>query len=186
MTAHAYFEQMYQDSPDPWSLAERVYERRKYDLTVACLPRPTYRRTFEPGCSIGMLTAKLAAHCDDILASDPIAAPLEQARDRAPDATFVVGAIPQDWPEGTFDLIVFSELLYYLSAQDRRAALDRAAQSLEPGGHLIAVHWRHDFEVATCNGDTVHDELQVRAEWHRIVHHIENDFRLDVFERGTS
>lgn len=184
MTAHEYFEQMYEDSADPWSLSERIYERRKYDLTVASLPRQHYRRAFEPGCSIGMLTAKLATRCDDLIAIDSIAAPLAEAGRRAPDATFRVGTMPTDWPEGTFDLIVISELLYYLSAADRKATLDRAIESLELGGHLVAVHWRHNFEVATCNGDTVHEELLARPQWQPVVQHLERDFRLEVVERG--
>lgn len=52
-TPAAYFEDMYRDAADPWHLAERWYERRKYDLTLAGLPLPRYRRAFEPACSVG-------------------------------------------------------------------------------------------------------------------------------------
>ncbi|MFI5426148.1 SAM-dependent methyltransferase [Aeromicrobium sp. UC242_57] len=123
MTQPEYFEQMYESSRDPWALAERVYERRKYDVTMASLPRQTYRRAFEPGCSIGLLTARLMARCDDVVAIDPVTSPLVDAKLRAPDATFAQGAIPHDWPSGTFDLIVLSEVMYYLSAEDRRTTL---------------------------------------------------------------
>ena len=57
--AAEYFEAMYRESQDPWSLSTRWYERRKYALTVAALPRARYRSAFEPGCSVGELSALL-------------------------------------------------------------------------------------------------------------------------------
>lgn len=186
MTQPEYFEDLYESSSDPWSLAERAYERRKYDVTIASLPRPRYRRAFEAGCSIGMLTALLVTRCDDVIATDPVASPLVEAGRRAPDATFVQGAIPHDWPEGTFDLIVLSELMYYLSPQDRQSTIDQAMATLEPGGHLAAIHWRHDFEAAVCNGDDVHREMLARPGWTVVVGHLEDDFRLEVFERAAT
>ncbi|MFE7421819.1 hypothetical protein [Rhodococcus sp. NPDC057529] len=61
----SYFDAMYAASPDPWGFGDRWYEQRKYALTLAALPRPRYRRAFEPGCSIGILTAALAHRCDE-------------------------------------------------------------------------------------------------------------------------
>ena len=63
-TPASYFETMYQHSPDPWHLADRWYEHRKYDLTLAALPQPRYHRAFEPACSVGELTSRLAERCD--------------------------------------------------------------------------------------------------------------------------
>ena len=54
----SYFDDMYAANRDPWSLASRWYEQRKYAVTLACLTRPRYRRAFEPGCSIGVLTER--------------------------------------------------------------------------------------------------------------------------------
>ena len=56
----AYFDDMYAESPDPWGFRTRWYEERKFALTMAALPRRRYRRVFEPGCSVGMLTRLLA------------------------------------------------------------------------------------------------------------------------------
>ena len=49
-----YFEGIYADGPDPWGFETSEYERRKYDLTLAALPRRRYARALEPGCSIGV------------------------------------------------------------------------------------------------------------------------------------
>jgi len=182
MTDPQYFEQMYADSSDPWHLAEREYELRKYGLTVASLPRRRYRRAFEPGCSIGVLTGFLASRCDELLATDPVAAPLERARAAVPDehVTFEQGRVPDDWPPGQFDLIVLSELLYFLSAPERLDVVERATESLAPDGHLVLVHWRWPFEAATCTGDEAHADVRAHARATRVVEHVEDDFRLEV------
>ncbi len=65
------FERMYRQDPDPWSFATSEYEQRRYDLTVASLLRPRYRRAFEPGCAIGELTRRLATRCDHVVALEP-------------------------------------------------------------------------------------------------------------------
>ena len=70
-----YFEGIYADGPDPWGFETSEYERRKYDLTLAALPRRRYARALEPGCSIGVLTADLARRCDAVEAWEPIDAP---------------------------------------------------------------------------------------------------------------
>lgn len=182
MTSSEYFEHLYAESADPWQLAEREYELRKYGLTVASLPRRHYRRVFEPGCSIGVLTEFLASRCDELLATDPVASPLRRARAAVPDAhvTFQEGRVPDDWPDGEFDLIVLSELLYYLSAADRVEVAERAVGSLAPDGHLVLVHWRWPFEAATCTGDEAHADVRAHAHVTRVVEHVEDDFRLEV------
>ncbi len=188
MTGPAYFESAYADAADPWDLVSD-YEQRKYALTMASLPRQSYASAFEPGCSIGVLTGLLAQRCDRLVATDGVAAPLREAARRAPSADLAVGTIPTDWPAGSFDLVVVSEVLYYLTADDRRLVLERTRESLTAGGHLLVVHWRHPFEEAECNGDVVHAEVggfAAEAGWTRLVEHVETDFRLEVFESAAS
>ena len=45
-----------------------------------CSRRERYASAFEPGCSIGVLTAQLAPRCDRLLACDVAAAAVESAR----------------------------------------------------------------------------------------------------------
>ncbi len=188
MTGSSYFESAYAESSDPWNLVSD-YEQRKYALTVASLPRSSYAAAFEPGCSIGVLTGLLAQRCERIVATDGTAAPLVEVARRAPSAEVGVGTIPDDWPAGSFDLVVLSEVMYYLTAADRRRVLERVDGSLPTGGHLLVVHWRHAFEEAECDGDVVHDEVaRFAAEvgWSRLVEHVETDFRLEVLERAAT
>ena len=51
--------------------------------------------------------------------------------------------LPGEWPTGSFDLIVLSEILYYFGGADLGQLLRLATLALRSGGHLIAVHWGH-------------------------------------------
>jgi len=66
----AYFDDVYRENPDPWGFRTRSYEARKRELTMAMLPDPAYRSVFEPGCSIGVLSAMLAKRSERLLAMD--------------------------------------------------------------------------------------------------------------------
>ncbi|WP_067474322.1 class I SAM-dependent DNA methyltransferase [Actinomadura hibisca] len=178
-----YFDGMYEESADPWGFQSRWYEQRKYALTLAALPRRRYADAFEPGCSIGVLTALLAERCDRLFACDTSTAAVEQARRRAPGARVERRTMPQDWPDGRFDLIVLSELLYYFDDHDLATMLDRAVNALNPGGTLLAVHWRHPVPDYPHTGDDVHRAL-ARTPLNCLVSHTEPDFLCEVFVQG--
>ena len=137
---------MYQDATDPWGFGERWYEQHRCAISLAQLPARRYRRAFEPGCSIGVLSALLAPRCDALLCYNVAAAAAAAAARRTsglPHVRVEQGQIPARWPEGRFDLIVLSEVLYYFGDHDLEQVLKRAAAALEPDGTLLAVHWHH-------------------------------------------
>ena len=185
-----YFETMYAESADPWGFDERWYERRKYALTLAALPRLHYRRAFEPGCSIGVLTAHLARRCDRVVATDVVPRALESARDRlrregVADRVEVGRASLLDpWPPGAFDLVVLSEVLYYLTPADLATTLGRAVDALEQGGTLVAVHWQHPVPEYPQTGRAVHETVAATDGLHRAGAYRDADFHLDVYTRG--
>ncbi|AWN46761.1 methyltransferase type 12 [Methylobacterium terrae] len=139
-----YFDERYAADPDPWNFADSPYERSKYAATLAALPRAHYASALEVGCSIGVLTAALAERCDALLALDVAEAALDQARARCrdrPGVRLLRAQVPGEWPEGTFDLILLSEVVYYLDTGDVAALADRVRASLAPGGDVVLVHW---------------------------------------------
>jgi trans-aconitate methyltransferase len=185
-TPDAYFDRCWGDSDDPWAHARRWSETRKYRLTVAALPRPHYRRSFEPGCGIGVLTTLLAARSDDHLAMERHQRGVDATRRRCaalPEVTVTAGRIPADWPEGAFDLIVLSEVLYYLSAGELADVLDRVEAALVPDGDLVAVHYRPTVPEHAWTGDEVHERLRDRPGWTSLNHTVEPGFVLDVLRR---
>lgn len=185
-TPAGYFERMYADSADPWDFAGRWYEERKRAITVASLPKRRYRSAFEPGCATGLLTEHLAARCDRVLAGDAVDAAVRVARDRcASHANVTVERLrmPDDWPPGRFDLIVLSELGYYFDDAELGRLLRHCVEALEPGGTLLAVHWRHPVAEHTRPGDDVHTAVRALPALERLAEHEETDFRLEVFSR---
>jgi SAM-dependent methyltransferase len=182
-----HFAERYAASPDPYRLADRWYEARKYALTVALLPRQRYGAAFEPGCSIGVLTAKLAPRCEKLLACDAIGSAVTSARARTaslPGVRVERRAIPRDWPPGEFDLIVFSEILYYFGDADLDQVLRLGTGALRPDGHLLAVHWRHLAPDHPRTGDEVHQALGRHPALARLADYRDPDFAAEVYTRS--
>ena len=139
-----YFDAIYAADPDPWKFASSPYEQDKYRLTLEALPQSRYRSALEVGCSIGVLTRALASRCDRLLAIDAARAPLAHARRRCaaqPAVHFAQMFAPAQWPEGLFDLILLSEVVYYLALRDVARVAGRIKKSLAPNGDIVLVHW---------------------------------------------
>jgi SAM-dependent methyltransferase len=185
-TPITYFAEMYEQNPDPWSFETRWYDARKHALTADALPRRRYSSAFEPGCSTGMLTARLAPRCDRLLAVDAVPAAVAAAAARVadrPGVTVRAARMPQDWPDESFDLVVLSELGYYFDDADLAGLLSRLTASLEAGGDLVAVHWRWPVAEHARTGDEVHAALAATPGLTRTARHEEDDFVLEVFAR---
>jgi SAM-dependent methyltransferase len=183
----AYFDRMYAESADPWGFTSRWYEKRKYALTLALLPSESYHDAFEPGCSIGVMTEQLARRCTRLLSCDIAASAVKAAATRTsgqPGVRVEQRALPHQWPSADFDLIVFSEFLYYFGGPDLQLILDLARASLRPGGTLIAVHWRHPVPEYPRSGDEVHHVLGRQAGLSRLAEHREPDFIAEAYLKG--
>ncbi len=180
-----YFERVYAESDDPWGFASRWYERRKYDLTLASLPNARYRRAFEPGCSIGVLSEGLAARCDELICCELLPRIATVARERLaphPGARVEVGGIPGYWPDATFDLVVLGEVGYYLGAPGLATTLQRAVASLETGGHLVSVHYTASTDYP-LTGSEVQAQVAALPGFERVCMLEDREFSLLVVER---
>ncbi len=162
----SYFDDLYGRDADPWRFETSDYERGKYADTVAALSLPRYGRVLEVGCSIGVLTAMLAERADHLVATDVAEAALAVARkrlDAAPGVRFERTAFPGETPEGPFDLIVLSEVLYYLSAADLRRAASTVVDRLGPEGEVLLVHWLGETPDYPLTGDAAADGFLAAA-----------------------
>lgn len=178
-----FFDATYARRDDPWGFEDRWYEERKRAVTLAALPDARYGRVLEVGCSIGVLTADLAARCDDLLAVDVAPAAVAQARERLGAAGHVrveVADVAAHVPDGPWDLVVLSEVGYYLAREDLVRTVRALRAALAPGGTVVAVHWRHPVADYPLTGDDVHRVLRRALDLTPLVRHEEADFVLDV------
>jgi len=124
-----YFDALYAADPDPWKFAASPYERNKYELTLDAMPKPRYRSALEVGCSIGILTRSLASRCDTLVAIDAAQAPLLEARRRCadlPGVRFEQMFVPDQWPDGAFELILLSVAFTLVTSNIGKTGMDRA------------------------------------------------------------
>ena len=182
-----YFAGLYAGDPDPWRFASSDYERDKYAATLAHLPRDRYAAALEIGCSIGVFTRSLTERCDALLALDVVPSVLDAARARCadrPNARFALRAVPGEWPEGRFDLIVIAEVAYYLDRADLARLAGRVAGALDPGGDIVLVHWTGQTDYP-LSGDEAADAFIAQAGFARVLHQARTDqYRLDVLRGG--
>lgn len=131
---------IYAHSNDPWHFATSPYEQEKFRATRAALSRDSYGAALELGCGNGALAAHLAPLCDDYTGLDAVDTALLAAQSAVPQARFVQGFLPCALPEGAFDLIVLSEILYFLDPEEIRD-LARDIQRRWPGAELLCVSY---------------------------------------------
>lgn len=169
--APEFFDELYARDEDPWGFASSGYEREKYRDTLAALGDRRWPRALEIGCSIGVFTGLLAARCDELVGVDVSERALALARERlagTANVTLSLASFPEQAPAGPWDLVVCSEVLYYLDAHGFASALARLEAALEEGSCVLAVHWRPPTDSYPLRGDEVHDRLTERwRRWHR-------------------
>ena len=180
----ANFEDVYARSPDPWGFRTSAYERGKYRATLDILPHPRYRAALEVGCSIGVFTRLLAERCDGLLALDTSRRALDEAaRANAGLArvTFREATLPRDFPEGRFDLITLSEVLYYLSRSDLARLAERCLAALEADGHMVLCHWLGETDYPLGGDEAAEFFIAAAApRWRPVASRREAEYRLDL------
>ena len=181
-----HFDALYARDPDPWKFATSEYERDNYAATLDALGERRFRSCFEVGCSIGVLTRQLAAQCNALIGVDVAQAALDNARARCadlPHVQFQRLAVPGEWPAGRFDLILFSEVLYYLGLDGIQRAAERTLGCLDPNGAVLLCNWLGPTDGA-CPGDEAADRFTAACAptLSPTVQHRAEKYRLDVLE----
>lgn len=184
----SYFDNLYSENIDPWNFETSEYEASKYAATIAALPKARYRKAFEVGCSIGVLTQLLAEYCESLLSIDVSELALAKAQERCadlPQVRFKLMGIPQEFPDDIFDLVLLSEVGYYLSQADLLVAQQKIIEHLEPGGNLLLVHWTLYAKDYPLSGDEVHEAFikRTEADLRHLSSRREAEYRLDLFEK---
>ena len=185
-----YFNDVYRNSNDPWNFETSEYELNKYKATIHALASDSYKNVFEIGCSIGVLSEMLAPKCDKLLTVDAAEAPLVKARERLrkyPQVSVQKMAVPDQFPDEKFDLILMSEVGYYLAMPDLERLQEQILGHLEMNGQLLLVHWTPEVHDYPLTGDEVHDTFMALSGPGKPLRHLlnqrEKTYRLDSFEK---
>lgn len=177
-----YFARVYANTDDPWDFASSPYENEKYRATIDALGSRQFQAGFEIGCSVGVLTALLAARCEALLAIDINERALAAAQRRCaglPNVRFAHIAFPHSAPPERFDFIMLSEVAYYWSDDDLHAAIDYVAHA-GSGVTLELVHFLPKVDDYVRDGDAVHAAFLNDARFAPLEARRTERYRLDL------
>ncbi len=178
---------LYAADPDPWGHARRGYERAKHARTMQAVGPGPFRSAVEVGCGIGPLTGRLALLCERLVAIDCVAAALWTARARVPcrNVTFVEAVAPAGLPEVAVDLVVLSEVLYFLEASDIDGVAGWLDRRAVPGCRVVSVNWTGPTGHALTGRDAADRLIGCLADW-RAVREDREGYMLDTIDRSRS
>ncbi len=191
LTKPQLIDQFFDSGGDPFGFDVNPNEQTKFQRTLEVCGNGNLGRVLEIGCAVGSFTELLAPRVTDLLAIDVSEAAIQQARERMsghPNVHPEVRALPADFPDGPFDLIVASDVLYYLTVEELETCLTLIEKRLAPGGALVAVHYIP--RVGTLlNGNELHDFLADRTTMlHTLDERIElgqgRPYRVDRYEKN--
>ncbi|WP_035611435.1 trifunctional glycosyltransferase/class I SAM-dependent methyltransferase/polysaccharide deacetylase [Haloferula sp. BvORR071] len=138
-----HFESLFASGEDPWGYTNS-YEEKKYAETLSLLPDQPIGEALELACAEGHFTERLAGHVDTLVAADISRIALTRAAERCVslgNVRFEHCDLTKDPILGSYDLIVCSEVLYYVGGvEDLESVAAKIAQAIRPGGHFLSAH----------------------------------------------
>lgn len=184
----AWFEALFREQGDPWQFETSAYEQAKYAHTLASLPRARYAAALEVGCANGVLTRNLAERCEALLAVDVSDTALQAARARCddlPHVRFERRQLPQDAPDGRFDLVTLSEVVYYWDRVDLARMAEYLRGAVVAGGEILLVHWTGDTDYPLSGDEAVDGLRQLLGDAvEPVVEERREQYRLDLWRLG--
>jgi hypothetical protein len=177
------FDALYAADPDPWKVRDRWYERRKEAVLLALLARERYQHAWDAACGTGALALALTSRCDHVTASDASSQAVRLTADLlagTSHGTAVVSSLPAVPPlTSPPDLVVLSEVLYYLPDEERARSLHAVGEVAADKAEVVVVHWRHHPDDAFLPGAAATQEADARLRrdgWARHTWHEDRDF----------
>ncbi len=187
-----HFSRLYGDGRDFWGVRDRPYEVAKREAAAAFLGGWRGARGLELGCGEGFLSARLlrAGTVGAIVGIDldpGIVARARQTHGSLEGAAFRQGRMPEDFPDAPFDLLVVSEMLYFLDEREIAGLVERATQAAGPGALCLLVNYLGPTGTP-LGGDAAADFLRACAagRWRPVRQERRSEgFRLDLLQRSS-
>jgi glycosyltransferase involved in cell wall biosynthesis/peptidoglycan/xylan/chitin deacetylase (PgdA/CDA1 family)/2-polyprenyl-3-methyl-5-hydroxy-6-metoxy-1,4-benzoquinol methylase len=121
-----------------------TYEKTKYELTFSLIPDIRIHNALELACGEGHFTEQLATKVDNLLAADISELVLERAKDRCSHKTNITYTqldLVKDQIGGPFDLIVCSEVLYFVGGiPELKKVAAQIEAAISDEGYLLMAH----------------------------------------------
>jgi SAM-dependent methyltransferase len=145
------FERLFRTTSDPWNYRNSPFEAYKRRVLLRACGSRLYGRGLELACANGETTLRLHRRCLRLMAVDSSQTAVTAAGRRLGDVesvTLAVRLLPAEMPRGPFDLIVVSELIYYLTPNAMRLLADLIESALAHGGRVAVLHHLRRFDDA--------------------------------------
>lgn len=177
-----HLESLYARSDDPWSHRTSPYEQAKFAATLAATGDGPFQDALEIGCGNGTLLALLAPRCARLTGLDCVpgaVALAQQAVAGQPHVAVHLASVPDDLPPIRPDLVILSEVLYFLSPTDIRQLADWLR---ERRARIVCVNWlgATDEELDGTSAMDVFTAALGRLRDTRMG----GGYRIDVFAAG--
>jgi len=144
---------------DAWGYLGNADHNMRAERILAALPDWPVPQLLELGCAEGFLTRRFLERGIAVTACDLSSEAVERARVWCGDnsrAQFVVGDIRQQLPEGSFDVCLLSDVLYYLSPAEIRQLSANLTTRMNPRRRLIfANEWNPNYRDLTSPEDAL-------------------------------
>jgi len=183
------FDALFAHDADPWQYDVAPYEQVRFARTIAALGGRRFHHGLEIACAAGVLTERLAQCCDHLIAVDASRAALAHARRRLqrwPHVDIRLARMPDDLPGGRFDLIMLSDVLYYLGLRGVIDFVGTVLHRTNPGGMVVLVNYLGPMGIAV-NGDKAAEAAIAIARlhgWHPTHQERNETMRIDRLEQG--
>ncbi|MGI8846775.1 MAG: class I SAM-dependent DNA methyltransferase [Candidatus Dormibacteria bacterium] len=167
----SYFDRLYGMSEDPFSLETSRYDARKRRVVLDMVGRKSHHAALDAGCGTGMIANALVPHCRSVVAVDFSAVAVARARKRNqhPEIVeFSQADLVHFRTAHPVDLVVCSEVLYYLEGGALDAAVSNLHASCAPDAWLIVV-------LPASKDERVLS--RIRARFHQLEYQRHKDWR---------
>ncbi|WP_313738156.1 class I SAM-dependent methyltransferase [Acinetobacter sp.] len=184
-----YFDELYKNNDDPWEYEQRWYERRKRQICLSLLLKSQYDNVLEIGCSNGVFSEQLARRAKHLTSLDANAKAVQIAQkrlDSLPHVQVIQKRIPEQFPAGSFDLIVISEIMYYLQPSELSELIHKVENGLTPQGKVLCCHWRYPIEGFALKGEDVHQVLRQQFSLNHYLNLNDPDFIIDLWSKDST
>lgn len=159
---------------ETYAAARPTYPAALFDWIAAATP--SHQMALDCGCGSGQASVALAAHFDQVIATDASAKQIAEATPHPKITYRVAPAERSGLPDASVDLVLVAQALHWF---DFAAFFAETTRILKPGGLFVAV----SYGIQTVEGDAVNALVQrfyhdrVGAYWPPERAHVENAYR---------